>query len=818
MKKNNKGFTMAELLIVVAIIVVLMGVAFIAVQNYQRSSTRLEFDGIAKEIFIAAQNHLTTAESQGYLQLTSEQKSGDLSKELGYKGDSSFDINDERYFVYNAGNTYSKDPQKAESVLDLMLPFGAIDETVRAGGRYIIRYQPSSGRVLDVFYSLPGKSSLLTVSGVNLSAEDYVSLMTEYRGDAKARESYKNGAVGWYGGEKALPTGQSLKAPDIVVHNEEVLWVEVTDHNNGQGSLQLTITGVTSRAQKCFVLGTEGDRVSPGKEAGQWKVILDDITTNGYHFSDLPYDSSKDFIPGEDIIVEAVAYSNTALTNVAYSGQKRTNSLFAEIQKDTTTECIALVENFRHFENLDQKISGAFKKESAQEPGYETISKAIQIKNLIWTEKSTDTTTGTATDTTTGTTTGTTTDTATEKPDSFIEAVQYINPLVSSVSIYDTNNNEVASNNCLYPVSPEYKLEYDGKSNNLNHKVSNVVVSGNVDAGLFGKLSVQNSAVKNLELIDFTITGTASAGALAGSVVDTTITNVLVHNSIDKEEKLTQNIESSGTAGGLIGSVIGGSVTECAAAVYVSGSTNAGGLIGEVTSGTVTSCYSGGHTDGPNTGTATYYKDGKADYDETTGVLTNGLYNVISASGAAGGLIGDAGSASISYSYSTCSAKGTTVGGLIGTGSGSVTGCYATGLVKGSSEDATGAFAGSFSGAISTDENKESYYYRIINEIHSADGTISYLHAIGNEKDSTDVKALDETADSYNKFVGADWKETVLYDTDLVTFYQGKYPLKTVVQLGAVLPEAEQEEEQIDWFITTHYGDWPAPEIFIINQ
>ena len=120
-------------------------------------------------------------------------------------------------------------------------------------------------------------------------------------------------------------------------------------------------------------------------------------------------------------------------------------------------------------------------------------------------------------------------------------------------------------------------------------------------------------------------------------------------------------------------------------------------------------------------------------------------------------------------SYSTCSAKGTTtVGGLIGTGSGSVTSCYATGLVKGSSENATGAFAGSFSGAISTDENTESYYYQIINEIHSADGTISYLHAIGNKKDSTDVKALDETADSYNKFVGSDWQKAVPFDTDSI--------------------------------------------------
>ena len=67
--RKNSGFTLAEVLIVVAITVILMGVAFVGVQSYQRSSTRLEFDGIAKEIFIAAQNHLTAAESQGYLKI-----------------------------------------------------------------------------------------------------------------------------------------------------------------------------------------------------------------------------------------------------------------------------------------------------------------------------------------------------------------------------------------------------------------------------------------------------------------------------------------------------------------------------------------------------------------------------------------------------------------------------------------------------------------------------------------------------------------------------------------------------------------------------
>ena len=67
---------MAELLIVVAILVALFGVAFVAVQNHQRSMTQLEYDTIAKEIFIAAQNHLTTAESQGYL--------GQIADESGY--------------------------------------------------------------------------------------------------------------------------------------------------------------------------------------------------------------------------------------------------------------------------------------------------------------------------------------------------------------------------------------------------------------------------------------------------------------------------------------------------------------------------------------------------------------------------------------------------------------------------------------------------------------------------------------------------------------------------------------------------------------
>ena len=53
-RKQNQGFSMAELLIVVAIIVVLAGVVFVGVASHMRSMTKLEYDGYAKEIFVAA--------------------------------------------------------------------------------------------------------------------------------------------------------------------------------------------------------------------------------------------------------------------------------------------------------------------------------------------------------------------------------------------------------------------------------------------------------------------------------------------------------------------------------------------------------------------------------------------------------------------------------------------------------------------------------------------------------------------------------------------------------------------------------------------
>ncbi len=788
-KLNRYGFSMAELLMVVAILVALFGVAFVAVQNHQRSMTQLEYDTIAKEIFVAAQNHLTAAESQGYLgQIKGPSGYGSASEFKDSKND---DKTDAVYYV-------TKGASGQETILDLMLPFGAIDETIRAGGSYIIRYQPSSARVLDVFYSNPGPvTAWLTISGEPLDGK-YANLMENFRGDDKKADRRRCSAiggavVGWYGDGDALPVGDKLKAPQVLIHNEETLWIEVTDTNASSttGALVLIITGETSGAKKAFKLSDNDnpDRIkSPSEESAseEYKVILDDITGEKLHFADITADTLE-FVPGENITIEAVAYNNSELTNVAYSGKSRTNSLFADpssyevtpsadlsaaelmkingtvVHEDeansvTKPTGIAAVANFRHLENLDRRVSNWGGDTKAIE-----YSSAIQLTNL-------------------SDGTGESEDEPGLSWESFVKK--------TAGTVYTTGSSVSNTNDKQYlPVNLEQDFSYFGR----NHIISKITTDGVLsststllDAGVFG-----------------TLTG--------GSVSDLLI--------------LDSTISSSGAAGGLIGSMTGTTVERCAANGTVNSSSGAaGGLIGSASEGTVTACYSAGHTD-----EGSYEK--WIGPDETG--KTKNSYDVTGAT--AGGLIG-ASSAAISYSYSTCSVSGSSLaGGFIGDADGgNIENCYATGLVDATGET-IGAFAGSYSGTA-----EGCLYYEIINPTYDSTTTgtgdnavtnktfTGYLKAVGDPgtagDQDYDITALDANAGTYDEFVGAEstWADAVPEDKALLDYYIGSFPLRTVDQIGKEpKPKTVQEateEGDTKPVVATHYGDWPAPEIFVINQ
>lgn len=823
--KNTKGMTMAELLIVVAIIAVLGGVAFISIVSHQRSLGQLERDGIAKEIFVAAQNHLTVAHGQGYLGLADNNTCW-IEDEYA-KDESGEDIKGDSYVISGTNNP----------VLDMMLPFGSIDETIRAGGSYIIHYQKDTGTVLDVFYcTTSGKYSHAALTG-----EDYRQLITNYTGE-NHKKDYGGTIIGWYGGAEAAELAKvTIEAPTITVHNEEKLYVEVkypnkkvkdSDEQDVAISVRLLIKGVTSGKEHYI------DVINPGKiiDLTDSPLILDDITSQNGHFCNRTFDDldgsvSNNYIPGENIIIQAVAFTNDTYGNIAYSAKNTTNSLFGSINSSMTT---AYIGNIRHLENLDIAISKL-------DHDKINISSAEQTDSFSWTDfqkaiKNIEAKSSTSTiiegDDETETTTQSTTDSTT-------------------VGVVDYEGNstvkEGETKGYYKPINPTYALTYNGKS----RSISDVEVDTTGNAGLFGSVT-RVTEIKNLELIDFDIKGTTSAGALAGILEGCKVTNVLARNSESKSEA---KIIATTNAGGLIGNLTNGAVWYSAAAVLVGDDTakpaNAGGLIGTA-AGTITGCYSGGHTDHGE-----YYEHDEngrkkvtTTVDGVTTVNDSPIYNIKGTT--AGGLVGSS-SATISNSYSTCSVSGTTAGGLVGSARASITNCYATGLVNTSNISAKddhitnnkkGAFAGELSGTISEYANCK--YYRIINEIKLAETkngektyTIDhYLGAVGDNKDSiTGITPIDLNVESYNTFVGTfkeeredvngnvyyvGWNNARAYDAALVKYYSGKYTLKTIDELTQ---QSENDPPALasgydNWnqlFVMVHYGDWPAPEVFFVN-
>ena len=819
-KRIRSGFTLAELLIVVAIIGILSGVAFVAVVQHQKSLTQLEMDSIAKQIFVAAQNHLTMAKGEGYLGVTTF---GDVGKkettiddnrpyyDYDYPEGAEKTTKGVNFFAVDKGSTFTTD---MSSLIDQMIPFGSIDETVRTGGSYIIRYQKDSGLVLDVFYSAPDDKN-----GLSLSGDDYATLMDlrDVDGDHKAdRRGYKGKIVGWYGGEEAAAAarGQRLEKPTIKIINAEKLLVEVTDPNTSVTdpgvTMQLIISGLSlngdeTGAKKAIALRvpslelSDTKRTIKGEGGVVYTVTLDDITTQEMHFSELESDvSGKPFVPGQDISIQAVIYNTELLTNIAYSDIETTNSLYERIdvaEEDKNVK--AFISNIRHLENLEEGISGITPVEGP------IIDISVPKQKLKYAEQTSDL--------------------------SWTNFIANVGKKSDSIAIFKTGVSTAATNTGSYlPVSPDYPLDYDGHGYSVTGIVVNTT-SSNAGAetpptamgGLFGALAeggspasgstestgggmfgtLTDSRVKNLRLVDFSINlASGNAGALAGNVTGKyadnacTVSGVLACNTRTNETtdsyKTPTIRTASGNAGGLIGTMSSGTVTQSASALIVeSKGGNAGGLVGTATNGgTISQSYSGGHT-----------MKGK-------GIYSSEDFN-ITATGSAGGLVGDAGATTITGCYSTCSAKGVNAGGLIGSANGTkATNCYSAGLVKGASDSANaGAFMGT--GTLASDSIND-YYMGSINP-SLASGETSAAGA-------TPCVSAFSFASTLYKEAGAifpDGSEGYLrakasaYDANLITTYKSYFYYLSIAQITG---NAEPTVDTPD-FLSCHYGDWQVP-------
>ena len=105
--------------------------------------------------------------------------------------------------------------------------------------------------------------------------------------------------------------------------------------------------------------------------------------------------------------------------------------------------------------------------------------------------------------------------------------------------------------------------------------------------GLFGSIG-SGGVVKNLNIVNIDVIGDSFAGGLTGKFdggADGKIENVSVTGVVESRGSFGSNVPS---AGGIVGTMISGTVSDCSSSADITGERNLGGAIGDMSGGDVT--------------------------------------------------------------------------------------------------------------------------------------------------------------------------------------------------------------------------------------
>ncbi|MBQ6207401.1 MAG: prepilin-type N-terminal cleavage/methylation domain-containing protein, partial [Oscillospiraceae bacterium] len=156
-KKWSAGFSMVELLLAVAILAALCGFGFVSVAQQRKNLAIMEANETAKEIFLAAQEHLSMAALQG--RLHPAKQSNLLGLSIQGMGEDALGVkvkDSDSYAIFDEKSAPDDDGPSADtlsySASEVMLPKGSVDDFV-LNHRYAVRYNADAYRTLEVFYT-----------------------------------------------------------------------------------------------------------------------------------------------------------------------------------------------------------------------------------------------------------------------------------------------------------------------------------------------------------------------------------------------------------------------------------------------------------------------------------------------------------------------------------------------------------------------------------------------------------------------------------------------------------------------------------------
>ena len=318
--RRTAGFTMTEILLVVAILAVLFGVTAVGLMQMQKELRQKELDSKAETIYMVAQNRLTELAASGRSDLYDPKKHDDIQS-LGITPpiDSESDRDDALYYV-SAGQLGMEN-----SAAQALMPTSRIDKALRDAD-WVIEFDPASGSVYAVFYS---------ESSMNYQPEAFNSLRI------KQMRLKEGAAVGYYGGDAVVTLDTATLQPEIRVLNEECLHAILSCYAPDGGELTFEITVSDTFGNSVTKTIKRESQVIANK---RWVYDLTlDKLTEGERF----YEAYPTLAPGSDLTIRFRAISANDMIDEG-STEAVTNSLFASVQSGT-----AEITYGRHLQNLD---------------------------------------------------------------------------------------------------------------------------------------------------------------------------------------------------------------------------------------------------------------------------------------------------------------------------------------------------------------------------------------------------------------------------------------------------------------------------------
>ena len=332
----NSGFTMVELLTVIAILLLVGLIAVFSLSKLRRSLRQHELDARAEIIYVAAQNRMAELRAAGCEGLYSKGLSdGDngvyaMAFDGTHMDESSRDVE----FCYLYVNDASDKRTGAPAAL---LPDTAVDKDLW-NGCWCIEYAPSTGSIYAVFYS---ESPLPSHTDLNGNYRNF-----NYRA--------RTATVGYYGGDIAQTQDISKFNPSISIENAEKLTVTFYSNNPSDDTsahpltFSITISDQLGGSYTRTVTGLQGGLQQLDSRNYKYQWVLDDLTSSNKRFFAQTLGKVS---CGTPITIKLTVSSTDPSIDTVFT-TRTTNGLFDDRTDLGYGENTALVAYGRHLANL----------------------------------------------------------------------------------------------------------------------------------------------------------------------------------------------------------------------------------------------------------------------------------------------------------------------------------------------------------------------------------------------------------------------------------------------------------------------------------